>query len=125
MPGAFAALVKPVAKGMNDMTKIVFSRTMDKASWKNTKLIKSDPAEAVRKMKKESGTPRVIMGSGTIVSQLAQAGLIDEYQIVVNPIVLGKGRTLFETVNDKLPLKETKSRTFKNGCVLVCYEPKR
>jgi dihydrofolate reductase len=114
-----------VAEGMNNLPKVVFSRTMDKAAWKNTKLIKTDPAEAVRQMKKEAGKPMMIMGSGTIVSQLAQAGLIDEFQIVVNPIVLGKGRTLFETVSEKLPLRETSSRTFKNGSVLVCYEPKR
>jgi dihydrofolate reductase len=102
----------------------VFSRTLDKASWKNTKLVKSDPAAEVRKMKKESGKDMVIMGSGTIVSQLAQAGLIDELQIVVNPIIVGEGRTLFEGVKNKVRLKETKTRTFKNGSVLMCYEPK-
>ena len=120
---AAAKQAPDVAEGMNNLPKVVFSRTLDKASWKNTKLVKTDPAEEVRKMKKESGKDIVIMGSGTIVSQLAEAGLIDEFQIVVNPIVLGKGRTLFETVKDKLPLKETKTRTFKNGNVLVCYEP--
>jgi dihydrofolate reductase len=64
-----------------------------------------------------------IMGSGSIVSQLAQEGLIDEYQIVVNPIVLGKGRTLFESVTEKLTLKRTKTRAFGNGNVLLCYQP--
>jgi dihydrofolate reductase len=113
-----------VAEGINNRQKVVFSRTLDKASWKNTKLVKSDPAAEVRKMKKESGKDMVIMGSGTIVSQLAQAGLIDELQIVVNPIIVGEGRTLFEGVKNKVPLKETKTRTFKNGSVLMCYEPK-
>jgi len=120
---AAAKQAPDVAEGMNNLPKVVFSRTMDKATWNNTKLVKTDPAEEVRKMKKEAGKDIVIMGSGTIVSQLAQAGLIDEFQIVVNPIVLGKGRTLFETVKERLPLKETKTRTFKNGSVLVCYEP--
>ena len=64
-----------------------------------------------------------ILGSGSIVSQLAQEGLIDEYQIVVNPIVLGKGRTLFDGIRTKLNLKLTKTRTFGNGNVLLCYEP--
>ena len=64
-----------------------------------------------------------ILGSGSIVSQLAQEGLIDEYQIVVNPLVLGKGRTMFEGIKDTLPLKLTKSRTFGNGNVLLCYNP--
>jgi dihydrofolate reductase len=75
-------------------------------------------------MKKQPGVDMVILGSGSIVSQLAQEGLIDEYQIVVHPIVLGQGRTLFEGVKDMLKLKLTKSRSFGNGNVLLCYEPK-
>ena len=96
---------------------------MDKASWSNTRLVKSDLAAEIRKMKKEPGQDMVIFGSGSIVSQLAQDGLIDEYQIVVNPIVLGKGRTMFDGVKERLPLKQTKTRTFGNGNVLLCYEP--
>jgi dihydrofolate reductase len=63
-----------------------------------------------------------ILGSGSIVSQLAPEGLIDEYQIVMNPVVLGKGKTMFDGLKDKLTLKLTKTRTFKNGKVLLCYE---
>jgi dihydrofolate reductase len=112
-----------VSERMNNGPKVVFSRTLDKASWKNTKLVKSDLAGEVRKMKKAPGGDLVIMGSGTIVSQLAQAGLIDEYQIVVNPIVLGQGRTLFDGLKNKVNLKRTKSRAFGNGNIFVCYEP--
>ena len=112
-----------VAEGMNKMPKVVFSRTLDMAAWSNTTLMKSDPAAAVRKMKSEPGPDMVILGSGTIVSQLAQAGLIDEYQIVVNPIVLGKGRTLFETVDKKIGLKRIRTRPFSNGNVVLWYEP--
>ena len=114
-----------VAEQMNNLPKVVFSRTLDKASWQNTKLVKTGLVEEVRKMKKESGPGMVIMGSGTIVSQLTQAGLIDEFQLVVNPIVLGKGRTLFEGVKDKLNLKRTSTRTFGNGNTVLCYEPAR
>ena len=64
-----------------------------------------------------------ILGSGSIVSQLAQDGLIDEYQIVLNPVVLGKGRTLFDGIKERLPLKLTKTRSFGNGNVFLCYEP--
>jgi len=64
-----------------------------------------------------------ILGSGSIVSQLAQEGLIDEYQIVVNPIVLGKGRTMFDGIKKKLTLKLTTTRAFGNGNVFLCYEP--
>jgi dihydrofolate reductase len=112
-----------VAKGMNEMPKIVFSRTLDKVSWSNTKLIKGDLAAEVRKLKEESGPDMVILGSGSIVSQLTQENLIDEYQLALSPIVLGKGRTLFEGVKEKLNLKRTNSRTFGNGTVFVCYQP--
>jgi dihydrofolate reductase len=112
-----------IAERMNTLPKVVFSRTMDKASWKNTELAKGDPATVVRTMKESPGPDMAIMGSGTIVSLLAQAGLIDVYQIVVNPIVLGKGRTMFESVTEKMPLKLTESRTFGNGNALHCYEP--
>ena len=101
----------------------MFSRTLDKASWNNTKLVKGDMAAEIRKMKKEPGKDMAIMGSGSIVSQLAQEGLIDEYQIVVIPVVLGKGRTMFDGIKEKLSLKLTKTRTFGNGNVLLCYEP--
>src|SRR5262245_1777453 len=112
-----------VAKGINELPKIVFSRTMDKASWNNTRLIKGNLAEEARKLKAESGDQLVVMGSGTIVSQLTRAGLVDEYQMVLNPIVLGEGRTMFEGVEHKLPLKLTNTRTFQNGNVLLSYEP--
>ena len=111
-----------VAKGMNDMPKIVFSRTLDNASWSNTKLVKGDLAAEMRKMKKQPGPDMVILGSGSIVSQLAQQNLIDEYQIALSPIVLGNGRTMFEGLKEKLNLKLTKSRTFGNGTVLACYQ---
>ena len=111
-----------VAEGMNRMPKVVFSRTLDHASWNNTKLVKCDMVAEVRRMKEEPGESMVIMGSGTIVSQLAQEGLIDEYEVVVNPLVLGKGRTMFEGVKEKLNLKLTKTRSFSNGNVFLCYE---
>jgi dihydrofolate reductase len=112
-----------VAEQMNNLPKVVFSRTMDHASWKNTRLVKGDPAAEVRKMKAEPGQNMLIMGSGTIVSQLSQARLIDAYQIVLIPIVLGKGRTMFDALKDKLPMKLTNTRTFGNGNVVLSYEP--
>jgi dihydrofolate reductase len=112
-----------VAEAMNRMPKVVFSRTLDKASWNNTKLVKGDIAAETRKMKTEPGPDMVIFGSGSIISQLAQEGLIDEYQMVVNPIVIGKGKSMFDGLKEKLMLKRTKTRTFGNGNVLLCYEP--
>lgn len=77
----------------------------------------------MRKLKKEPGPGMAILGSGSIVSQLAQEGLIDEYQVVLNSLALGKGRTMFDGLKEKLMLKLTKSRAFGNGNVLLCYEP--
>jgi dihydrofolate reductase len=123
-PTPFAIESMPaVAAGMNNMPKVVFSRTLDNASWNNTTLLKGDPASEMRKMKQEAGENMAILGSGSVVSQLAQEGLIDEYQVVVNPVVLGKGRTMFDGVKEKLSLKLTKTRAFGNGNVLLCYEP--
>jgi len=113
-----------VAEGMNAMPKVVFSRTLREAAWNNTTLVKDDPAEAIRGLKRDSGPDMAIMGSGSIVSQLAQEGLIDEYQIVVTPVVLGKGRTMFEGVKKQLSLKRTTTRAFGNGKVVLCYEPR-
>jgi dihydrofolate reductase len=111
-----------IAESMNSLPKVVFSRTLDTASWRNTKLVKGDLAAEVRKMKNEPGKDLTVLGSGSIVSQLARDGLVDEYNIVVHPIVLGEGKTMFEGIKQKLPLKMTKSRTFRNGNVLLRYE---
>jgi dihydrofolate reductase len=112
-----------VAERMNSLPKIVFSRTLDKAEWNNTRIVKGDMLPEIRRMKQESGKDMTILGSGSIVSQLAPHGLIDEYQIMVNPVVLGKGETMFEGIQDKLALKLTKTRIFGNGNVLLHYEP--
>jgi len=113
-----------VAEGMNKLPKLVFSRTLRKASWTNTTLVKGDLVTQVRKLKKAAGPDMAILGSGNIVSQLAQAGLIDEFQIVVNPIVLGSGKTLFEGAKEKIALELIKTRAFTNGNVVLYYEPK-
>jgi dihydrofolate reductase len=114
-----------IAEGMNKLPKIVFSKKLDKVTWQNTKLVKSDPAGEVKKLKNEPGESLVLMGSGTIITQLARENLIDEYQLVVVPIVLAKGRTMFDGRDKKVDLMLTKTRAFRNGNVLQCYEPVR
>ena len=74
-------------------------------------------------MKKEAGPDMAILGSGSIVSQLARAGLIDEFQVMVNPVILGAGRTMFDDVGKKLNLKLESTRAFHNGNVLLNYVP--
>ena len=123
-PTSYAIENDPVvAERMNNLPKVVFSRTLNKAPWSNTTLVKGGLVAEVRKMKKEPGKDMAILGSGSIVAQLADEGLIDEYQVVVNPVALGMGRTMFDGIKKKLTLKLTKSRTFGNGCVLLCYAP--
>jgi dihydrofolate reductase len=112
-----------VAKGMNKSEKIVFSRTLKKADWNNTRIIKENMIEEVKTLKKQAKSDMTILGSGSIISQLADAGLIDHYQIMVDPVALGAGTTLFHGMKRKLDLQLTSTRTFKSGVVLLVYHP--
>lgn len=123
-PTAMALQMNPaVAHQMNALPKLVFSRTLERAEWENTTLVKEDLPGTIRRMKREPGPDMAILGSGSLVAQLATEGLVDEYQMVVNPLVLGAGRTLFEGIPQRLDLRLKRSRTFGNGNVLLCYEP--
>ena len=112
-----------VAAGMNKAEKIVFSRTLDRVDWNNTRLVKSDMIAEIRKLKQQSGKELTVLGSGSIVSQLTQERLIDEYEILLNPVVIGRGKTMFEGVKGRFSLKLTKTRVFGNGNILLNYEP--
>jgi dihydrofolate reductase len=118
-----AEMLPAVAAGMNAAHKIVFSRTLDAVSWQNTMLVKGDLVAEVTRLKQEPGPDIVILGSGSIVSQLTGARLIDGFQIVLNPVVLGRGRTLFETLDARVPFTLQKTRAFRNGNVVLWYEP--
>jgi dihydrofolate reductase len=123
-PTAEAARMLPeVAAGMNRMKKFVASRTLKDARWQGTTLLNGDVVAEARRLKEKTGPDLLILGSGSIVSQLTEARLIDHYQIVLSPIVLGRGRTLFETVTVKRPLQLVSSRQFKNGNVVLTYAP--
>lgn len=119
------ASMPDVAAGMNRMEKIVFSSTLRGTDWQNTRLVHDQPAATVRGLKEEKGPGLTVLGSGTIVSQLAAAGVVDEYQLIVCPVVLGSGRTMFEGLGRHLDLKRTSIRAFDNGKVHVCYAPRR
>lgn len=122
-PSVAALQAMPVvAEQMNRKQKIVFSRTLKEASWNNTLLLHGDLANRVRELKTQEGPDMVIFGSGTLVAQLAANHLIDEYTFVLNPIVLGAGRTLFDGMKERVCLSLKGSRTFKNGNVVLTYE---
>lgn len=110
-----------VAKRMNEAKKVVFSRTLDRATWQNTRLVKTDLAGTVRELKSQPGPALIVMGSGSVVSQLAQEALVDEYQMVVNPIVLGSGKSMFEGVKNAFGLQLRDTRRFTNGNVVLSY----
>ena len=112
-----------VAEGMNSSEKIVFSRTLKKAAWNNTRLIGDNITGEIRKMKKSSEKDLVILGSGSIVTQFADEGLIDEYLIMLDPVVLGDGSSIFKNIRRKLELRLVNSRVFKSGVVLLTYFP--
>lgn len=123
-PTAMAAQNSPVvAKRMNELQKIVFSRTMEKALWQNTTLLKGDLAEEVKRLKREPGPDLVILGSASIVAQLAGARLIDEYQIALSPVLLGEGKSMFAPMGQRLALKLASTRSFRNGNLFLIYHP--
>ncbi len=114
-----------VAEKMNNTSKLVFSRTLEKADWHNTRLIKNTFVEEMQNLKKQSGQDMIILGSSNLAVTFMDHGLIDEFRVMVNPLVLGNGKSLFKGIQEKLDLKLIKTRTFKNGNVLLCYEPER
>jgi dihydrofolate reductase len=125
-PTPMAAQYYPVvAERMNAIPKVVISRTMQKPSWNNTTLLRGEIATELRTMKQESKSDLVILGSGSIVSQLTPKGLIDEYQVVIIPVVLGEGRTMFDGAPERMKLRLINSRTFDNGNTFLCYQPIR
>jgi dihydrofolate reductase len=123
-PTPEAIRTDPIVAGkMNALSKVVFSRTLSKVGWNNTRLVKDDIEEEIRKMKQLPGRDMALLGSGNIMSQLAQRGLIDEYRIMVNPLVLGAGTPLFKGIKDRLDLKLLETRSFGNGNVALRYQP--
>lgn len=110
-----------VAERMNALPKVVFSRTLDDATWSNTRLVRDDLVDAVRRLKEEEGPNMVILGSGSIVSQLTEARLIDTYQIVLNPVALGSGRAMFGGLSTRVGLRLEDTRVFGNGNVVLWY----
>ena len=113
--------MKKMAVFINDAVKIVFSRTLKDVRWKNSRLInKFDPRE-VEAIKKEPGNDIMIFGSGSIVSQLAQNDLIDEYQFVVGPVILGDGRPLIGGIAKTVGLKLAEAKPYKSGNVMLRY----
>ena len=121
--GKAAADDPVIAERMNTLPKMVFSTTLENTDWSNTRLVRNNVAGELMKMKEQPGRNMVIFGSSNLAVSLTKLGLIDEYRIVVNPIVLGSGKALLQGLQGRLTLKLVTSRTFASGNVLLCYRP--
>lgn len=110
-----------IIDAMNTLPKIVFSRTLASTEWNNAVINRGDPVRETERMKAEGGKDIVIFGSGTIVSALSAAGLVDEYRIFVNPVILGAGKTQFGGVRHRIGLRLKETKVFGNGLVMLTY----
>ncbi len=113
-----------VADFMNRLAKVVVSRTLERADWPNTKLIKDNVAAEIQKLKQQGGKNIFVFGSAKLSATLMQHNLFDEYRIAVAPVLLGRGTPLFSQNPARLNLKLLDSRTLSNGCVMLRYEPR-
>tara|TARA_R110002124_G_scaffold274893_3_gene444971 strand:- start:320 stop:874 length:555 start_codon:yes stop_codon:yes gene_type:complete len=121
-PTPMAAEMFPrVAAGMNKAEKIVFSNTLKTAKWNNSSIMSGDIAEQIRPLKSSKGNDLTILGSGSIVSQFCDAGLIDTYEIMIDPVALHRGTPLFEGMKNRLYLKLIDAKIFESGVVLLTY----
>jgi dihydrofolate reductase len=118
--GYWPTATEELAPLMNESTKIVFASTLDKLGWSNSRLAEGSPAEEIARLKQEPGKDIYVPGGASFAQSLSAQGLIDEYRLIVNPVVLGGGLPLFtEPVN----LKLLDSRAFGTGAVVLVYEP--
>jgi dihydrofolate reductase len=121
--GLVALMLLYFAKLLSEGRKIVFSRTLDKAEWENTVIEPAADAKIIAKLKAAKAGDCLIFGSGRLVRDLTQQGLIDEYQLVINPVILGGGGPLFSPLPRSIQLHLLEAKPFKNGTVLLRYRP--
>jgi dihydrofolate reductase len=110
-----------IADFMNRVPKIVFSQTLKKADWSNTRLVRGDAAKEVARLKRQPGGSLTIFGSAKLASALTQHGLIDEYQLGLTPVLLGRGTPLFKPSPDRVRLRLVEARPLTSGCVILRY----
>jgi len=114
-----------IANKMNSLEKIVFSTTLDKVEWNNSRLIKQDIVNEIQHLKQQPGKDILLLGSASIVSALMQAGLIDECRMIINPVILGGGTPFFSGIKNRINLQLAQTMTFGNATILLNYHPKQ
>ena len=111
-----------IKERMNNLPKVVFSRTMQKVAWNNSKLVAEIDPERLMRMKRMAGKNIAVLGSGSIVSALTGLGLIDEYRIIVNPVILGEGTPMFQGLKQSQKLKMIDTRQLGSGVAILSYQ---
>jgi len=111
-----------IADKMNGLPKIIFSKTLKKADWNNSRVVSGGIQEEISRLKKESGKDLVVLGSAKLASFLLQLGLVDEYRVIVNPVLLGKGRPLFGDIPERIRLKLQATKVLASGVVILSYQ---
>jgi dihydrofolate reductase len=111
-----------IADKMNGLPKIVFSRTLQAVAWNNSRLAKNNLQEEVSNLKKQPGKDLLVLGSATVASSLLEAGLVDEYRVILQPVLLGRGNALFKDIAEKIQLKFMSARALGSGVVLLSYK---
>jgi len=112
-----------IAEGMNNSAKIVISKTLKKADWNNTVILNDNIIREIKQLKELPGNDITLLGSGTILTLLSENDLIDEYQIMIDPVAIFTGTPIFSEIKQPLNLKLTNVKTFKSGVVLLTYIP--
>ncbi|GCE49963.1 dihydrofolate reductase [Thermosporothrix hazakensis] len=115
---------KEYARQLTALEKIVFSRTLEKAEWNNSRLVREVNADEIRQLKQGPGRNIIVYGSISLIQALTELGLIDEYQILVHPVVLGGGKPLFPESKNRVKLQLVETKTHPSGVVLLTYQPK-
>ena len=114
----------PFAKQIVDMQKVVFTKTLDKSTWNNTILAKGNLAEEIASLKNQNGKDIIVFGGAGFVSSLIKEGLIDEYQLIINPTALGNGMTIFNSFDSVLKFTPTQAKLYPGGKIVLSYKPK-
>jgi dihydrofolate reductase len=115
-PGEYADL-------MNNIPKVVFSRTLTAAEWKESRIARGDLSEEIARLRAEPGKDIMAHGGASFVQALSREGLIDEYRLVIRPVALGSGMPLFKDLRAPLPLRLVDSQAFTDGTMICVYEP--
>ena len=113
------------AEWIEKTTKIVFSTTLEKVEWNNSRLVKENLKEEINKLKQQEGKDMAILGSPRLAHHLMQLDLIDEYKITVSPVLIGSGLPLFQGLKEKINLKLIENKTFDSGAIALVYQTVR